>query len=121
MFRLVLAAFVAALCAIQFSPARADDVPRLNIEKVCSDIAKAAGQSGDVRDREACLRTERDSHTALARQWSEFPAADRSSCYSLTPMGVGGTYSELLTCLEMSRDVRKLHNSEGTVGSGRRR
>ena len=26
---------------------------------------------------DACLRSESDSRTALAKQWSEFPAADR--------------------------------------------
>ena len=32
--------------------------------------------------------------------------------------GMGGTYTELLTCLEMKRDARKLPKDEGTVGLG---
>ena len=32
--------------------------------------------------------------------------------------GVGGTYAELLTCLEMARDVRKLPKDTGTIGLG---
>jgi hypothetical protein len=35
------------------------------------------------------------------------------------PMGgVGGTYAELLTCLEMARDVRKLPKESTTTGMG---
>ena len=115
--RLIPAVVIAAQFAVA-SAAYADDVPRLNIEPVCRAIAKTAG---DQRNIDVCMRSEDRSRTALAKDWNTFPPADRSSCLSLTKMGgVGGTYSELLTCLEMSRDVRKLHNSAGTVGIGGR-
>jgi hypothetical protein len=69
------------------------------------------------------MRSESDWRTTLAQEWSGFPAADRSSCLSLSHTGgVGGTYSELLTCLELSRNVRQHHgdSESGTVGRGGR-
>jgi hypothetical protein len=107
---------LAAALAASVTSARADTVPRLNVEKICSAIA---AQSGETRTKESCLRSENETRTSLAQQWNSFPASDRSSCYSMTQMGgVGGTYAELLTCLEMARDVRKLPKESTTTGMG---
>ncbi len=44
----------------------------------------------------------------LVKEWNNFLPADRTSCYRLTTTGTPGTYTELLTCLEMRRDARAL-------------
>jgi hypothetical protein len=46
----------------------------------------------------------------LVNQWSGFPAADKNACVRETTMGGDSSYTELLTCLEMARDVRNLPN-----------
>ena len=43
----------------------------------------------------------------LVETWTKFNIADRSSCLR-TMMDFEPTYTELLTCLEMASDVRKL-------------
>jgi hypothetical protein len=92
-----------------------DQVPTLNFTPSCR--ASAAGVAGLRTDFEACARTEREARDQLAKQWREFPAADRESCTRLTRIGgTGGTYTELITCLEMKRDVRTLPKTDDNVG-----
>ena len=114
MHRLIPALLLLAPLATA-APALAEDVPHLDIAPVCRMIAK--GIYGDQSNVDSCMRTEADNRQRLAQEWNEFPAADRASCLSLTKMGgVGGTYTELMICLEMSRDVAKLHRGGGTIG-----
>ena len=49
---------------------------------------------------------------------SEFGPADRDLCTRLSRTGGSPTYTELLVCLEMARDARKLPK-EKTLGAGR--
>jgi hypothetical protein len=44
----------------------------------------------------------------LVKQWPNFSAADKVSCVNESKMGKESSYTELLTCLEMARDVRSL-------------
>src|SRR5262245_42949958 len=115
MRRLVAVLFAATLG----TPTLADSVPNLDITSVCHAIAKAGV---GVTDFDACMKSETDWRTALAQEWNKAPGADRSTCLTLSHTGgVGGTYSELLTCLELSRIVRERHGNEqnvGTVGRG---
>src|SRR5262249_50089804 len=97
----------------------ADNVPTLHLTPSCP--ASADGILGVKQDIETCIRSENEARDEIAKQWNQFSPGDRTSCASLTTMGgTGGTYTELLTCLEMKRDVRKLPNQGGTVGLGGR-
>ena len=69
------------------------------------------------RTYESCQKSEQGARDVLVQQWASFLAADRGSCYRLTTTGTPGTYTELLTCLEMKRDARKLPDG-ATVGQG---
>jgi hypothetical protein len=83
----------------------ANQVPVFNIQPSC----KAAGNTGGTVRRDACLRTEREARDQLSRDWSGFVAADRTRCVETSTMGgASRSYVELLTCLEIARDVRKL-------------
>ena len=58
----------------------------------------------------SCLASEQRTREELNKNWSTFPADDRISCVkSLT---FAPTYTELLTCLEMRRDVRNLRGAK---------
>ena len=55
---------------------------------------------------ESCLASEQRTREELNKNWSTFPAADRTSCVkSLT---FSPTYTELVSCLEMRRDVKNV-------------
>jgi hypothetical protein len=93
----------------------ADQVPRLNVTPSCQ--ASANGILGVKQDIESCMQSENAARDQLAQQWVTFAAADRQSCTSLTTLGgTGGTYTELITCLEMKRDAAKLPKEGGTTG-----
>jgi len=91
----------------------ADAVPKLDFTPSCR--ASADGILGVKQDIDSCVQSENAARDEVAKQWSSFAAADRASCTRLTTMsGSGGTYTELITCLEMKRDAAKLPK-DGTV------
>jgi hypothetical protein len=96
----------------------ADRVPTFNVEPFCRRVAAMAQPVGDV---DLCVRKEREARDELVKQWTQFPAADRSFCYELTTTGADPTYTELLTCLELQRDARNLREKEKeTLGASPR-
>jgi len=92
----------------------ADGVPNLNVQPSCK--AAAEGIIGLKQDVDACLKSEQNVRGQLVQQWNQFLAEDRASCVRLATMSGGGTYTELLTCLEIKRDARKLPKDTGSVG-----
>ena len=85
----------------------ADQVPKLNVTPSCR--ASADGILGVKQDIQTCIQSENAARDEVAKQWNTFAAADRASCTRLTTLGgTGGTYTELITCLEMKRDAAKL-------------
>jgi hypothetical protein len=99
--------------------AAADSVPHINIVPSCRAASVAA--VGLNQDYDSCRRSEEDALAVLKKEWASFAAADRGSCYRLTTTGTPGTYTELLTCLEMKRDARRLKDEPTTVGRGSQR
>jgi hypothetical protein len=100
----------ALVLGVQMVVAVANGVPSFNIEPSC----KVAGNTGgDVR-QQACLRTEREARQQLGKEWNGFVVADRTRCVETATMGgASRSYVELLTCLEIARDVRKLPKDNG--------
>jgi hypothetical protein len=98
--------------------AAADSVPFLNVQQVCQGIAQQGGVSfhdTDVADeKKNCLDSENAVRDQLVKQWSSFSAPDKSACTMESEMGGDSSYTELLTCLEMARDVRNIHNDADT-------
>ena len=115
--RLTLAAL--ALTA-SLAAAVAQEAPRFDAGPGCR-----AGASTGVKakpDVDACLRSEHEARDALARQWSEFAGADKTRCVEKTHMGGPPSYIEVLTCLELARDARKLPKDDNTgLSTGLRR
>jgi hypothetical protein len=90
----------------------ADSVPNLNVDQVCQGIAVQGGSSfhdpSIPKQKQDCIDSEREVRQELVKQWSKFSAADRRDCVNESTMGGESSYTELLTCLEMARDVRDL-------------
>jgi hypothetical protein len=89
-----------------------DGVPNLNVEQVCNGIAKQGGVTfhdpSIDKEKKNCLATEQSVRDELVKQWPNFSAADKVSCVNESKTGGESSYTELLTCLEMARDVRTL-------------
>src|SRR3974390_1736384 len=91
-----------------------DNVPSLNVEQVCEGIAQQGGVSfrdpNIAVEKKNCVDSERATRDELAKQWSSFSAIDKTACTNEATMGGESSYTDILTCLEMARDVRTLHN-----------
>ena len=96
----------------------ADSVPTLNIQQVCQGIAQQGGVSfhdTDTADeKKNCVDSEQAVHDELAKQWSSFAPADKVACTNEAEMGGESSYTELLTCLEMARDVRTMRTEQSS-------
>jgi hypothetical protein len=94
-----------AAAALAATAAYAADVPTLDLAKTCKPIA---GDKSLAINTDRCFKTEKQAREQLTREWSNFPAADRTLCTQTATMGSTASYVELITCLEMKRDVAKL-------------
>ena len=87
-------------------------VPQLNVEPVCKGIAEQGGVTfrdpSVSQEKKNCIESELAVREQLVKQWSSFSADDRTHCINETTMGGLSSYTELLTCLEMARDVRAM-------------
>jgi len=102
-------AAVVAVTLAGVTAAYAAEVPTLDVSRTCRPIAAEDG----ALDTDRCLKSEREARGQLAREWSDFPAADRTLCTQMATMGGLPSYVELITCLEMKRDVAKLPADRG--------
>jgi hypothetical protein len=102
---ILIAVAGATLCAQQ-SAAIADDVPTFDVRKNCKADVQAYPTAGNV---EGCLRDEQNARTTLVSQWSQFAPDSRARCTKMVNDIAGGqSYVELLTCLQMAKDVKAL-------------
>jgi hypothetical protein len=62
-----------------------------------------------------CVQSEQDTREQIEKAWSTFPTADKSHCVALAKTGGESSYTELLTCMEMARDVRELHKNANSL------
>jgi hypothetical protein len=113
MFQLIRTAAFAMMVAV------AEKVPDLNVEPSCRDAANRAALVGTF---DACMRKEREARVQLAGEWAEFTSGDKSHCLGLSSLGGMPTYTELLACLELTRDARNLRDTDKrrTTGEGAR-
>jgi hypothetical protein len=109
-----------AMIFLATSPARSDEVPNLDVRPVCRGIASQGAEplaTGLPSSFEECVKSEHEVLGQLKKEWSTFSAADKHHCVTLAKTGGKSSNTELLTCLEMARDVRALR-SPATTGSG---
>jgi hypothetical protein len=85
-------------------------VPTINVMPSCRGAAILGGQ----HEIEVCVQSENAARGQLSEHWAEFASADRSSCTASTTMGGGGTYTSLLTCLEIRRDATRLATAQSS-------
>ena len=100
---LVLPLVIAAATVVTPSYA-SDSVPSFNVEPTCTGGQDSPG----LNERYGrCINEEKEARQKLHQSWSSYPAADRTQCSGTASMGTP-SYVELLTCLEMARDAKKM-------------
>jgi hypothetical protein len=100
---------------LQILPAQSDELPVLNVLPLCRGIVSQGDAPLQAGDRsvtvEECLKAEQDDRATMKQEWSTFSASDRKNCIAESTMGGESSYTDLLTCLEMARDVRQMKQS----------
>lgn len=94
------------------SAARSAEVPLLNVQQVCRGIAQQAMDPSETGGPDLamsqCVSSEREVRGELVKAWSTFVLADKQHCTREATVGGDASYTDLITCLEMARDVRKM-------------
>src|ERR1700746_2869009 len=110
-FKNFVATGLAAVC-LSGLPARSDDIPTLDVNPVCRGIAMQGELEVGLQQTsfQQCVQSEQAVREDVKKEWSTFSTADKSHCVALAKTGGESSYTELITCMEMARDVRKLHS-----------
>lgn len=117
MLQLILPAAVALFVSAVFAHP-VDRVPEFDITPTCRALQSAELAGAGGRNVEICRKAELRARDQLEREWTQFTAADRRRCVDLSSMGGLPSYVELITCLEIARDVRALRERESGPAGG---
>ena len=91
-----------------------DQMPKFDTDAGCH--ASAAAAAAINRSEDNCRKDEQDARTKLDQQWKQFSATEQARCVSLSKLGGSPSYVELLTCLEMAADAKKLPPGDKLTG-----
>lgn len=98
----------------------ADDVPVLDVS---ANLPRNSLTGGNPTERGGpdlafndCVKSEQAIRGEIAKAWSTFAVPEKGHCTRLATLGGEPSYTELITCLEMARDVRKLRSTDHTKG-----
>ena len=113
----VVPALAIAMIMAAILSARSDEIPTLDVNPVCRGIAQQGGLEAGLQQTsfQQCVQSEQDVREQLKKEWSTFTTADKSHCVTLAKTGGESSYTELITCMEMARDVRKLHSDANSL------
>ena len=94
--------------------ARSDDIPTLDVNPICHGIAMQGELEAGLQQTifQQCVQSEQAVRDEIKKNWSTFTTPDKTSCVALAKTRGEPSYTELLTCMEMARDVRKLHEDQ---------
>jgi hypothetical protein len=111
-----LGTVLAAIC-LSGLPVRSDDIPTLDVNPVCHGIAMQGELEAGLQQTsfKQCVDSEQSTREEIKKNWSTFSTSDKSHCVALAKTGGESSYTELLTCMEMARDVRKLHSDANSL------
>jgi hypothetical protein len=115
-FRNFIGTVLAALCLSGLS-ARSDDIPTLDVNPVCHGIAMQGELEAGLQQTsfQQCVQSEQATREQIKKESSTFSAADKSHCVALAKTGGESSYTELISCMEMARDVRELHKNANAL------
>ena len=113
--------FAPAMAMVMIMPAilsaRSDDIPTLDVNPVCRGIAMQGELEAGLQQTsfQECVKSEQAVREEIKKEWSTFTTADKTHCVALAKTGGEASYTELISCMEMARDVRKLHENANSL------
>ena len=109
---LITVAVLSTTIMMAIMSARSDEIPSLKVEQLCRGIVSmsadplAGGEPSVTFER--CMQAERADREQLRKEWSTFSPDDKKHCVAEAKEGGELSYTELITCLEMAREVKSL-------------
>ena len=94
-----------AILATLSPMAVSDSVPQFDIVRECRL------EGGTVAAFDRCSQDEAAALSELKTKWVKFGSTDQKTCMATTTIGGFTSYVDLLTCLEMARDVVSASNN----------
>src|SRR3984893_8809426 len=82
-----------------------DSVPQFDIVRECRL------EGGTVAAFDRCSQDEAAALSELKTKWVKFGSTDQKTCTATTTIGGFASYVDLLTCLEIARDVVSANNN----------
>jgi hypothetical protein len=101
------------LAAASSAPAKDGSLPKIDLEKVCRASEKEINAvfTGINRDVfAACMSDEKAAQEQLQKDWATFSTSDKARC--VLPNDYLPSYVEWSTCIEMTRDVRRMRKEQ---------
>lgn len=83
-------------------PARAQSIPRYNVEGYCQQVADVSGGSAMIFN--GCMDMEQQAYNALKPVWARIPDKSRSYCDEVAKVS-GGSYGILKGCMDMETNA----------------
>jgi hypothetical protein len=108
---------VAMALAVQLTIPVADKVPHYNVQALCRGIARPGDfglslglepHRSAQQDFNSCMKSEMAVRRRLVKRWSTFKAADRADCVGEASAGGIASYTDLLTCLQLTSDASRI-------------
>jgi hypothetical protein len=99
------------------------EIPNFDVHAACNELSMVpealtvdTGQSDAIQH---CVQAEQDARTQLIKEWTQYTPANRKLCVGESKSGsVAPAYSELETCLQMTRESRQLTTQQTGENSG---
>jgi hypothetical protein len=107
-------AFLPVILAGSYVVLAANQIPKFDTDGGCRAAIAAATVVN--RSEDACRKDEHDARAKLEQQWAHFTPAQQMRCMSLSKLGGFPSYVELLTCLEIAADAKKLPPADRLTG-----
>jgi hypothetical protein len=83
----------------------AETIPAFDLKQACRG-SEAAGMAG--RTFQMCIESEETARNQLKKNWPEYIASDKAECMRMIKITSPPSYTELISCLETKRDLRKM-------------
>jgi hypothetical protein len=96
--------------------ARPDRFPNLKVAPLCHGITDQSTLQLGFRTVTFadCMKAEQEDRQTMIKEWSTFSSSDKQHCIAEATMGGESSYTDLVTCLEMARDVRRLKQTNNS-------
>jgi hypothetical protein len=114
-FRYTAVATVLAALGLSASPTRSEEYPTLNVAPICRGVTNQSDLQEGLPNVsfDQCIQAEQVDRDTMIKEWSTFSGDDKRHCIAEATAGGESSYTDLVTCLEIARDLRELHKQTG--------